>query len=64
VGKLGDEVSDEAYAQFYEHSAHGWDDPLEVLVMKADGTVGYQALPFMPRHASLDKRVFIMDDCE
>jgi molecular chaperone HtpG len=72
-----DEVSDEEYAEFYRHIAHAWDDPLEIIPMKAEGTFEYQALLFIPTHAPLDlfnrdavgielyvKRVFIMGDCD
>ncbi|MEE2034737.1 molecular chaperone HtpG [Rhodococcus chondri] len=73
-----DEVSEEEYTEFYKHVAHAWDDPLEVIPMKAEGTFEYQALLFIPSHAPFDlfarerrtgvqlyvKRVFIMDDCE
>ncbi|MDP7701212.1 molecular chaperone HtpG [Mycobacterium sp. TY815] len=73
-----DEVSDEEYKEFYKHIAHAWDDPLEVISMKAEGTFEYQALLFLPSQAPFDlfnqdakvgvqlyvKRVFIMADCE
>ncbi len=73
-----DEVSDEEYKEFYKHVAHAWDDPLEVIAMKAEGTFEYQALLFLPSHAPFDlfnrdakigvqlyvKRVFIMGDCD
>jgi molecular chaperone HtpG len=73
-----DEVSDEEYKEFYKHIAHAWDDPLEVIVMQAEGTFEYQALLFIPSHAPFDlfnrdahngiqlyvKRVFIMGDCD
>lgn len=73
-----DEVSDDEYKEFYKHIAHAWDDPLEVIVMKAEGTFEYQALLFIPSHAPFDlfnrdaqigvqlyvKRVFIMGDCD
>lgn len=73
-----DEVSDEEYKEFYKHIAHAWDDPLEVIAMKAEGTFEYQALLFLPSQAPFDlfnqdakvgvqlyvKRVFIMADCE
>ena len=73
-----DEVSDEEYKEFYKHIAHAWDEPLEVISMKAEGTFEYQALLFIPSRAPLDlyepdasigvqlyvKRVFIMSDCE
>lgn len=73
-----DEVSEEEYKEFYKHIAHAWDDPLEIIVMKAEGTFEYQALLFIPSHAPFDlfnqdakvgvqlyvKRVFIMGDCD
>ncbi|MBM7459660.1 molecular chaperone HtpG [Rhodococcus coprophilus] len=73
-----DEVSDEEYTEFYKHVAHAWDEPLEVIPLRAEGTFEYQALLFVPTHAPFDlfarerttgiqlyvKRVFIMDDCE
>ncbi len=72
-----DEVSDEEYTEFYRHIAHAWDDPLEIIPMKAEGTFEYQALLFIPSHAPFDlfnreafgielyvKRVFIMGDCD
>src|SRR6476659_6017353 len=73
-----DEVSDEEYKEFYKHIAHAWDDPLEVIPMKAEGTFEYQALLFIPSHAPFDlfhrdhkvgvqlyvKRVFVMADCD
>ena len=76
--KSKDEVSDEEYKEFYKHIAHAWDDPLEVIAMKAEGTFEYQALLFIPSHAPFDlftrdakigvqlyvKRVFIMGDCD
>ncbi|MDT5313400.1 MAG: molecular chaperone HtpG [Mycobacterium sp.] len=72
------DVSDEEYAEFYKHIAHAWDEPLEVIAMKAEGTFEYQALLFIPSHAPFDlfnrdghtgvqlyvKRVFIMGDCD
>lgn len=73
-----EEVSEEEYKEFYKHIAHAWDDPLEVIAMRAEGTFEYQALLFIPSHAPFDlfnrdaqtgiqlyvKRVFIMADCD
>ncbi|MDD4865853.1 MAG: molecular chaperone HtpG [Mycobacterium sp.] len=73
-----DEVSEEEYKEFYKHIAHAWDDPLEVIAMKAEGTFEYQALLFIPSRPPYDlydrdakvgiqlyvKRVFIMGDCD
>ncbi|MFB7720668.1 molecular chaperone HtpG [Nocardia sp. NPDC056100] len=72
------EVTDEEYKEFYKHVSHAWDDPLEVIPMKAEGTFEYQALLFLPSTAPFDlftrehkrgvqlyvRRVFIMDNCE
>ncbi|MDH6193929.1 molecular chaperone HtpG [Mycobacterium frederiksbergense] len=76
--KAKDEVSTDEYNEFYKHIAHAWDDPLEVISMKAEGTFEYQALLFIPSHAPFDlftrdaktgvqlyvKRVFVMADCD
>lgn len=73
-----EEVSEQEYKEFYKHVAHAWDDPLEIIAMKAEGTFEYQALLFIPSHAPFDlfdrdahvgiqlyvKRVFIMGDCD
>lgn len=72
------EVSDDEYKEFYKHISHAWDDPLEIIPLKAEGTFEYQALLFLPSQAPFDlftrehkrgvqlyvKRVFIMDNCE
>ncbi|GLB63018.1 chaperone protein HtpG [Dietzia sp. NCCP-2495] len=72
------EVTDEEYSEFYRHVSHAWDEPLETITLKAEGTFEYQALLFLPTQAPFDmfsqdarrgvqlyvRRVFIMDDCE
>jgi molecular chaperone HtpG len=72
------EVEESEYKEFYKHVSHDWNDPLEIINMKAEGTFEYQALLFIPSRAPLDlfmrdrkrgvqlyvKRVFIMDHCE
>ncbi|WP_216692674.1 molecular chaperone HtpG [Dietzia psychralcaliphila] len=72
------EVTDEEYAEFYRHVSHAWDEPLETITLKAEGTFEYQALLFLPTQVPFDlfsqdskrgvqlyvRRVFIMDDCE
>lgn len=72
------DVTDEEYKEFYKHVSHAWDDPLEIIPLKAEGTFEYQALLFLPSQAPFDlftrehkrgvqlyvKRVFIMDNCE
>ncbi|NMD55470.1 MULTISPECIES: molecular chaperone HtpG [Tsukamurella] len=73
-----DEVSDEEYADFYRHISHAFDEPLETIAVRAEGTFEYQALLFIPTMPPFDmfyrntkpgpalyvKRVFIMDHCE
>jgi molecular chaperone HtpG len=73
-----DEVTAEEYAEFYRHVSHAFDEPLETIVVKAEGTFEYQALLFLPTMPPMDmfyrntkpgpalyvKRVFIMDHCE
>jgi len=72
------DVSDEEYNEFYKHISHDWEDPMERLHFKMEGTTEYSALLYIPSHAPLDlfnvdrrhgvnlycKRVFIMDDCK
>jgi len=72
-----DEVGDDEYKEFYKHVSHDWNDPLDIVHMKAEGSFEYEALLFIPSHAPFDlymrdgrrgiqlyvKRVFIMDDC-
>lgn len=73
-----EEVAEEEYREFYKHISHDWNDPLETIHLRAEGTIEYQALLFIPSVAPVDlftrdhkrgvqlyvKRVFIMDDCE
>jgi molecular chaperone HtpG len=72
------EVSEKEYSEFYRHISHDGADPLKVLAFKAEGTVEYQALLFIPAKATNDlyyhafeyglrlyaKRVMIMERCE
>lgn len=72
------EVTPEEYADFYRHISHDWSEPFKILTLKAEGTVEYQALLFIPSKASNElfyhaadcglrlyaKRVMIMEQCE
>ncbi|MGI5216196.1 molecular chaperone HtpG, partial [Plantactinospora sp. CA-290183] len=72
-----DDVKEDEYKEFYRHLSHDWNDPLEIIHMKAEGTFEYESLLFIPSQAPYDlfmrsakrgvqlyvKRVFIMDDC-
>lgn len=42
------EVSDEDYTNFYKHITHGFDEPLMTSHWKAEGTIEYSALLFIP----------------
>jgi molecular chaperone HtpG len=72
------EVSDSDYAEFYKHLTHDQTEPLKRISFKAEGTLEYQALLFIPSKASYDffyhatewglhlyaKGVSIMERCE
>jgi molecular chaperone HtpG len=72
------EVSESDYNDFYKHISNDWTDPLKVLPLKAEGTVEYEALLFIPSHAPYDlfyhgseaglrlyaRRVMVMEKCE
>jgi molecular chaperone HtpG len=72
------EVSESEYADFYRHIAHDWNEPFKTIALKAEGTLEYQALLFIPSLAPYDlyyhaaesglrlyaKRVMIMEHCE
>ena len=70
------ELKDEDYKELYKSIAGGWDDPLFWFHTRAEGTLEYITLFYVPSKAPLDlyhadykggvklyvKRVFIMDD--
>lgn len=72
------EITEDEYKEFYKHVSHDWNDPLETIHTRAEGSFEYQALLFIPSRAPFDlyqqgarrgvnlyvKRVFIMDECE
>ena len=72
------DVKAEEYAEFYKHISHDWSDPLDRLLLKAEGRLDYQALLFFPSTAPFDlyyrdqtyglqlyvRRVLIMDRCK
>ncbi len=71
------EVKDEEYNDFYRQVAGAWDEPLERLVLKAEGVSEYQSVLFVPQTSPQDlyvygaeyglrlyaKRVMIIDQC-
>jgi molecular chaperone HtpG len=72
------EVSDEEYREFYKHIAHDFEDPLEWIHNRVEGTNEYSSLLYVPKRAPFDlwdpnqkhgvklyvKRVFIMDEAD
>lgn len=76
--KEKDEVGDDELKEFYKHISHDWNEPLETIRAKIEGTLEYRLLLFIPSTAPFDlfsregsfglhlyvKRVFIMDGCK
>lgn len=72
------EIKPEEYTLFYKDLFHDWEEPMELIHSKAEGTVEYTTLLFIPSHAPFDfysekstsgirlysKHVFIMDNCQ
>ncbi|BBB92200.1 MAG TPA: molecular chaperone HtpG [Methylomusa anaerophila] len=72
------EIKKEEYDELYKNLFHDWEDPLEIIHSKVEGTVEYTTLLFIPAHAPLDfyqrdfsygiqlysKNVFIMSNCQ
>jgi molecular chaperone HtpG len=72
------EITAEEYNEFYKHVSHDFQDPAKVIHYKAEGTIEFKALLYIPAHRPFDlmapehrkglhlyiQRVFIMDDCE
>ena len=72
------EVSESEYADFYRHLSNDWTPPFKTVPLKAEGTIEYQALLFIPAQAPYDlfyhgyqgglrlyaKRVMVMENCE
>jgi molecular chaperone HtpG len=76
--KAKSEVGEAQYKEFYRHVAHAMDEPWLTIHHRAEGTIEYTALLFVPTARPLDlfnpdrrhrvklylKRVFITDDCK
>jgi molecular chaperone HtpG len=71
------EVTEDEHKEFYKHISHDWNDPLEHISVKMEGSFEARALLYLPAKAPFDlhhrdgahrglqlyvKRVFIMDD--
>ena len=48
------EVTDEEYAEFYRHISHDWGEPLDRLLLRAEGRIEYRALLYVPATAPFD----------
>ncbi|MCE5201639.1 MAG: molecular chaperone HtpG [Synergistaceae bacterium] len=71
------EVSEDEYKEFYRHITHDWEDPMERISYKGEGTSEFRALLYIPSRPPMDlffqdgkhgiqlyiRRVFIMSDC-
>lgn len=72
------DIKDEEYADFFRHQFYEWEKPMEVFHTKAEGTVEYTALLFIPGSVPMNlyysdyepgiqlysRHVFIMDKCK
>ena len=72
------DIKDEEYADFFRHQFYEWEKPMELFHTKAEGTVEYTALLFIPGSAPMNlyysdyepgiqlysRHVFIMDKCK
>lgn len=72
------DINDDEYKEFYKHVAHDFDEPLDWIHNRVEGTQDYTTLFYIPKRAPFDlydrdkryglklyvKRVFIMDDAE
>lgn len=76
--KNASEVTKEEYKEFYQHLTHDWNEPLKTIHYKAEGTMEFNALLYLPNKKPFNyntrdtefglslfiKRVFIMSDCK
>jgi molecular chaperone HtpG len=72
------EITAEQYGEFYRHVGHAMDEPWATVHWKAEGTIEYTGLLFIPTNRPFDlfdpkresrlklyvRRVFITDNCE
>lgn len=76
--KNKNEITREEYDSFYKDMFHDWENPLEIIHSKAEGTVEYTSLLYLPARAPFDlydrdatsgtrlysKHIFIMEKCQ
>jgi molecular chaperone HtpG len=72
------DVSEAEYHEFYKHFASDWENPLETIHYRAEGSQEFSALLYVPTRVPYDynyreikyglslyvKKVFILDNCE
>ncbi|OYZ11333.1 MAG: molecular chaperone HtpG [Bdellovibrio sp. 28-41-41] len=72
------EIKPEEYSEFYHHLSHDWNEPLKTVHYKAEGTMEFNCLLYVPAKRPMNfhsrdtdyglnlyvKRVFIMNDCK
>lgn len=72
------EITKDEYKEFYQHLSHDWNDPLKTVHYKAEGTMEFNALLYIPTKKAWNfnmqdtayglslyiKRVFILADCK
>ncbi|MBL7556287.1 MAG: molecular chaperone HtpG [Bdellovibrionaceae bacterium] len=72
------EIKPEEYNEFYHHLSHDWNPPLKTVHYKAEGTMEFNCLLYVPAKRPFNfhsrdtdyglnlyvKRVFIMNDCK
>ncbi len=74
-----DQIEKKEYDEFYHHLTHDWGEPLEVIHFKAEGSLDYTALLYLPKERGIElldpamthsrlslyvRRVLIMRECE
>ena len=47
------EVKKEEYIEFYKHISRDWNEPLDKIIIKAEGSFEYTALIYIPKKSSL-----------
>ncbi|MDD5034718.1 MAG: molecular chaperone HtpG [Methylococcaceae bacterium] len=76
--KSKDDISEDAYNEFYKHVSHDFREPLARIHSRVEGSNEYTLLLYIPSHAPFDlwdrdakhgvklyvRKVFIMDDAE
>lgn len=76
--KSASEITQQEYVEFYKHISHDWAEPLKTIHYKAEGTMEFTSILFIPSQKPFDydyrdhkpglnlyvKRVFIKGDCE